>query len=95
VDNGEIVVSPDSLFVLGDNRDNSSDSRYWGFVPRGYVIGKPLVVYWSYDAPTEDLKDWTLSHLVDVAEHFFSRTRWDRTLLVPRSQAAGEIGEGR
>jgi signal peptidase I len=92
VENGEVVVPPDSLFVLGDNRDNSLDSRYWGFVPRSYIVGKPLVVYWSYDAPTADLEAWSFSHFLDVAEHFFSRTRWERTFLVPRSQAAHEIG---
>jgi signal peptidase I len=93
--NGEVVVPPDTLFVLGDNRENSLDSRYWGFVPRSYVVGKPLIVYWSYDAPTDDLKEWTFSHVLDVAEHFFSKTRWDRTLLVPRSQAAQEAGATR
>ena len=43
---------------MGDNRENSADSRYWGFVPRDYVVGKPLLVYWSYDAPTADLESW-------------------------------------
>jgi signal peptidase I len=52
------------------------------------VIGKPLVVYWSYDAPSEDLMDWNVRHLVDVGLHFFTRTRWDRTFLLPRSQPA-------
>jgi signal peptidase I len=88
--NGEVVVPPDMLFMLGDNRDNSLDSRYWGFVPRSYVVGKPLFVYWSYDAPTSELTEWTLGHVLAVAGHFFTKTRWERTLLVPRSQAAQE-----
>jgi signal peptidase I len=92
---GEVVVPPDMIFMLGDNRDNSLDSRYWGFVPRSYVVGKPLFVYWSYDAPTSDLTEWTLSHVLDVAGHFFTKTRWERTLLVPRSQAAREAGSAR
>jgi signal peptidase I len=90
--NGEVVVPPDMLFMLGDNRENSLDSRYWGFVPRSYVVGKPLFVYWSYDAPTDDLKEWTLEHVLDVAGHFFTKTRWERTLLAPRSQTAREAG---
>jgi signal peptidase I len=88
--NGEVVVPPGTLFAMGDNRDNSLDSRYWGFVPREYVLGKPLIVYWSYDAPTTDLEEWTAGHVFDVMLHFFNKTRWDRTLLVPRSEAAQE-----
>ena len=53
--NGEVVVPPDSFFAMGDNRDNSLDSRYWGFVPRENIIGKPLIIYWSYNASTESL----------------------------------------
>jgi signal peptidase I len=79
--NGEVVVPPDSYFAMGDNRDISLDSRYWGFVPRDNIIGKPLIIYWSYDAPTEDLSNPTISinHLVDLMEHFFTKTRWGRT----------------
>jgi signal peptidase I len=78
--NGEIVVPPDHYFAMGDNRDNSLDSRYWGFVPRENIIGKPFVIFWSYDAPTEHLVDFTLPHFVDLAQNFFSKTRWERTL---------------
>jgi signal peptidase I len=86
--NGEIVVPANTFFALGDNRDNSLDSRFWGFVPRENLIGKPLVIYWSYAAPEEDLMEWNVHHLADVALHFFSKTRWERTFLIPRSQTA-------
>ena len=62
--NGELVVPPGNYFAMGDNRDNSLDSRYWGLVPRDNIIGKPLIIFWSYDAPTEDLKDYNLHHIV-------------------------------
>ncbi len=78
--NGELVVPAGSYFAMGDNRDNSLDSRYWGLVPRENIMGKPLIVFWSYDAPTEDLKDYNLHHMVDLAQHFFTKTRWNRTL---------------
>ena len=82
--NGDIVVPPDHYFALGDNRDSSLDSRYWGFVPRENIIGKPLIVYWSYDAPTEDLNDTSISwrHVTDLAKNFFSKTRWRRTFML-------------
>lgn len=86
--NGEAVVPPDSYFAMGDNRDNSLDSRYWGFVPRDNIIGKPLLIYWSYRASTADLagtsvQSW-FDHFVDLGEHFFTRTRWDRTFRLIR-----------
>jgi signal peptidase I len=80
--NGEVVVPPEFFFAMGDNRDNSLDSRYWGFVPRENIIGKPLIIYWSYNASTEawPVRRSTLaSHFLDLAEHFFTKTRWDRT----------------
>ncbi len=80
---GPIEVPPGSLFVMGDNRDNSSDSREWGFVPVESVIGEPLFVYWSYDAPTSRWLDQDLGRqmafYVSIAGNFFSRTRWTRT----------------
>jgi signal peptidase I len=78
--NGELVIPPGNYFAMGDNRDDSLDSRYWGLVPRDNIVGKPLVIFWSYDAPTDDLKDYNLHHVVDLATHFFSKTRWNRTL---------------
>jgi signal peptidase I len=82
--NGEIVVPEGNYFAMGDNRDNSLDSRYWGFVPRENIIGKPLVIFWSYDAPTEDWVDYNANHFIDLAKNFFSKTRWDRTLKLVR-----------
>jgi signal peptidase I len=90
--NGEVIVPAGMIFAMGDNRENSEDSRYWGFVPRSYVVGKPVLVYWSYDAPTSDLKEWTLDHAIDLAQHFFTKTRWRRMFYVPQSQAAQEAG---
>ncbi len=89
VSNGEVVVPPDSYFAMGDNRDQSLDSRYWGFVPRENVIGKPLIIYWSYDAPTERLQDAgvSLSHLQDILFNFFGKTRWSRTFQLIHTHA--------
>jgi signal peptidase I len=84
--NGEIVVPPGTVFAMGDNRDSSLDSRYWGFVPRENIIGKPLIIYWSYDAPTDDLSDPSISakHVVDLVLHFPTKTRWSRTFRLIR-----------
>jgi signal peptidase I len=60
--NGEVVVPPDSVFAMGDNRDSSLDSRYWGFVPRDNIIGTPIMVYMSIAAPEET---WNPGHIRD------------------------------
>lgn len=82
--NGEVVVPPGTVFAMGDNRDSSLDSRYWGFVPRENIIGKPLIIYWSYDAPTDELQNPAigLDHLKDLGLNFFSKTRWRRTFML-------------
>ncbi len=82
--NGEVVVPDGFYFAMGDNRDNSLDSRFWGFVPRENIIGNPLVIFWSYDAPTEDWVDYNSNHFIDLAKNFFRKTRWDRTLKLVR-----------
>ena len=84
VQNGELVVPAENYFAMGDNRENSLDSRYWGFVPRENIIGKPLVIFWSYDAPTEEWAGDSGSHYLDLAKNFFTKTRWNRTLKLVR-----------
>jgi signal peptidase I len=71
---------------MGDNRENSDDSRFWGFVPRENIVGTPVMVWWSYEATTEELVEpgVGLGHLVDLGLHFFSKTRWDRSLQLVR-----------
>jgi signal peptidase I len=81
--NGEVVVPPNSYFAMGDNRDNSLDSRYWGFVPRDYIVGKPVFIYWSYNTSTDMLMPQNAkgyeTHVLDIVQHLFVKTRWNRT----------------
>ena len=82
----EIVVPPNCYFAMGDNRDNSADSRYWGFVPRKNIVGRALVIYWSYVTdPNEHLRDSFLDKIeqfADVIINFFAKTRWSRTFTL-------------
>jgi signal peptidase I len=79
---GPVHVPSEQYFVMGDNRDNSQDSRYWGFLPRTYIKGKALMIYWSYESGSADYVDGgigtTISRLASVVTHFFTRTRWER-----------------
>jgi signal peptidase I len=79
---GPVKVPDGQYFVMGDNRDNSQDSRYWGFLPRSYIKGRALMIYWSYESGREDYLDGGLGsrakQLFSVVTHFFTRTRWER-----------------
>ena len=84
VQGDDVVVPPDSFFAMGDNRDVSFDSRYWGFIPRANIIGRPMFVYWSFETPEGQYKETAMSdrakNLAHTVVHFFDETRWRRTL---------------
>ncbi len=88
IHDGDLVVPPGMYFMMGDNRHNSLDSRFWGFVPRANIIGRPLFNYWSFEATDGEYEKTGVGQKVawmgHVALHFFSDTRWKRTLKVMR-----------
>ena len=88
IEGEDLVVPPGSYFGMGDNRDVSLDSRYWGFVPKENVIGRPMFIYWSFETPPFQYLQTGLadrvSFLAQVVFHFFDETRWRRTLKVIR-----------
>jgi signal peptidase I len=84
----EVVVPPNYYFAMGDNRDNSQDSRYWGYVPRELIVGKALIIYWSYESDSDayrrtEVRD-RLHQVFDLVTNFFRKTRWSRTLRIIR-----------
>ena len=88
VQNGELVVPPGMVFAMGDNRIGSLDSRFWGFVPRENIMGRPMFVYWSFKTPSDQINKTgaanTIGWILHEATHFFSDTRWGRTGHVVR-----------
>jgi signal peptidase I len=85
---GPYDIPEGQYFAMGDNRDNSQDSRYWGTVPRDHIIGKALVIYWSFETPRDEylqtsIKD-RISQFTDVLLNFLTKTRWSRSLKVIR-----------
>ena len=88
IQNGSLVVPPGMYFMMGDNRHNSLDSRYWGFVPRANIIGRPLFNYWSFEAAEGQLEQTGVGHKLawigHILVHFLSDTRWERTFHVVR-----------
>jgi signal peptidase I len=86
--NGDLVVPPNCYFAMGDNRDNSRDSRFWGFVPKEDIIGRPMIIYWSFNASEDEYLQTGISdrarNLVHTIIHFFDQTRWSRTFKVIR-----------
>jgi signal peptidase I len=88
VDNGDLVVPPGTVFAMGDNRTKSLDGRFWGFVPRENIVGRPMFVYWSFQTPADQIDKIGLADRIGfmghVLLHIFDQTRWSRTFHVVR-----------
>lgn len=84
----DVIVPANSYFGMGDNRDNSKDSRYWGFIPRENFIGRPMFIYWSFETPADQYLMRSpgdrLASLAHTIIHFFDETRWSRTFKAVR-----------
>ncbi len=85
IQGGDLVVPPGHYFAMGDHRGVSLDSRYWGFIPKENIIGRPMFIYWSFETPGDQYRKtgWSdrILFLGKVVLHFFDETRWKRTLV--------------
>jgi len=88
IQGGDLVVPPGRYLAMGDHRGVSLDSRYWGFIPKENIIGRPMFIYWSFETPENQYRktEWSerILFLGKVVIHFFDKTRWRRTLQVVR-----------
>lgn len=88
VQGGDLVVPPDHYFAMGDHRGVSLDSRYWGFIPRKNIIGRPMFIYWSFETPEDQYQKTAWSDRIlfvgRIIIHFFDETRWQRTFSLVR-----------
>jgi signal peptidase I len=86
IQDGDLVVPPGKVFAMGDNRQHSLDGRFWGFVPRENILGRPLFNYWSFNTTADAMDEQQASlgarigSFFSTALHFFDKTRWSRTL---------------
>ncbi len=84
IDGQDVVIPPGTFFPMGDNRFNSNDGRYFGFVPQENIIGRPMFIYWSFKTPDDQYEKREmadrLAFLGHIVIHFFDETRWTRTL---------------
>ncbi len=86
--NGDLVVPPGAVFAMGDNRTESLDGRFWGFVPRENIVGRPMFVYWSFQTPADQIDKTGIGDRIafmgHILIHIFDQTRWNRTFHVVR-----------
>ena len=80
---GDLVVPPGKVFAMGDNRTESLDGRFWGFVPRENIVGRPMFVYWSFETPADQINKQSIGERIGfmghILFHIFDETRWKRT----------------
>ncbi len=88
VQNGDLVVPPGKVFAMGDNRTESLDGRYWGFVPQENIVGRPMFVYWSFKTPADQINKQSIPDRIafmgHIVTHLITQTRWARTFHLIR-----------